>query len=534
MTWPLTTNKLSTVTPEPILNATDNPGVIPSTAGMTAKVVKGGIWTLVGQVLPLLASLIATPFVIRLLGAEQYGVLALVNVFVSYMAFADFGMGMASTNFASEAYAKGSADNEAKAVRLAALIGLSTTTTTAIIVVFLARYIVIDLLKIPNHLQDIATAAIYLSCVTFAARVMSGILNSPQLVRLRMDLNSSINGIFNIVQIVAVPIVIYFGGGIVGAVITVMCSAVAALVVHTVVSGRLLKPLFQFGLDRSSVKPLLRFGSSIFIALIAGVLLANLEKVVLTRYTSVTVFAYYSVAFTLANMVTLFSGSMAQSLVPAFSQLFTSQKHSQMQELYARTIRLNLVVFAPIALVLSIVAKPFFNIWAGEDFGRESTGPFYVLLIGLFFNFSVAVAGAIIIAARRSSVTAFLYWAELVPYGVLVGFLTYRWGAVGAATAWSLRLMFQAIIHVFLVKSFIGLSFDFADKKLSVVALGILLLLISPVLNFFLPQYFGMSLIFACFCLACYCLLIWRYGISSDERMFASSLFSSIRIFPRT
>jgi hypothetical protein len=42
----------------------------PSTAGMTTKVVKGSLWTLAGQVLPLFATFLTTPITIRLLGLE--------------------------------------------------------------------------------------------------------------------------------------------------------------------------------------------------------------------------------------------------------------------------------------------------------------------------------------------------------------------------------------------------------------------------------------------------------------------------------
>jgi O-antigen/teichoic acid export membrane protein len=62
----------------------------PSTRGLTAKVFKGSLWTLVGQVLPMLASLVSTPFVIRFLGSEAYGVLILVGLIPYYFAFADF------------------------------------------------------------------------------------------------------------------------------------------------------------------------------------------------------------------------------------------------------------------------------------------------------------------------------------------------------------------------------------------------------------------------------------------------------------
>ena len=70
---------------------------------MTTKVVKGSMWTLAGSVAPLAVSFISTPFIIRYLGAESYGVLLLVGLIPAYFSFADFGMGVASTKFAAEA-----------------------------------------------------------------------------------------------------------------------------------------------------------------------------------------------------------------------------------------------------------------------------------------------------------------------------------------------------------------------------------------------------------------------------------------------
>src|SRR5690606_33735012 len=101
--------------------------VRPTMTGMTTRVVKGSLWILAGQVAPLAVFLLTTPFTIRLLGAEGYGVLILVGLIPTYLAFADFGMSMASTKFGSEAYAEGDEEKEARIVRTAALIALMSS-----------------------------------------------------------------------------------------------------------------------------------------------------------------------------------------------------------------------------------------------------------------------------------------------------------------------------------------------------------------------------------------------------------------------
>src|SRR5690606_19788284 len=166
----------------------------PSTAGMTTKVVKGSLWTLAGQVAPLAVSLVTTPFTIRLLGAEGYGVLILVGLIPTYLGFADFGMSMASTKFGSEAYAEGDEEKEARIVRTAALIALMSSVPVATLLILFAGS-VISLFNVPPDYIAEATLALRLAAVTFVINILCGIFNTPQLARLRMDLNTLINAV---------------------------------------------------------------------------------------------------------------------------------------------------------------------------------------------------------------------------------------------------------------------------------------------------------------------------------------------------
>src|SRR5436305_10633887 len=83
-------------------SATQSKKPSPNT-GMTASVLRGTSYATVGQFSVLASAFVATPFLVRMLGAERYGVLALVSLLVGYFLFTDLGMGAASTRFAAEA-----------------------------------------------------------------------------------------------------------------------------------------------------------------------------------------------------------------------------------------------------------------------------------------------------------------------------------------------------------------------------------------------------------------------------------------------
>ncbi len=481
---------------------------------MTTKVVKGSLWTLAGQVLPLGVSLFATPIVIRLLGAEGYGVMVLVLLIPGYLGFADFGMGMASTKFGSEAFASGSRDKEARIVRTAGLIALLTSVPVAA-AIFLLSGTLIGWFNVPEHLLAEASLALKLASIAFVLNFLCLVFNTPQLTRLRMDLNTLVNAGFRILGAIAVPIVIYLGGGIAGAIMVLIAVSSLTLLGHIFVSGRLLRELFQTSIERAAVRPMLKFGAALVIGGIAAALLANSEKLVLTRVTSVETLAFYSAATTLATMIAMFSGSMTQSLFPVFSQLQSHENRGVLSALYSRGIRINLILLVPGILALAIIAKPFFTIWGGEDFGRESPMPFYILSFGLAFNVLAYFPYAAIMASGRSDIFAKIYWIELVPYILLVAWLTPRFGASGAAAAWSIRVIADSAVLFWLAKKVAGVSFTQRATQSFISAFAIMLVPLAAML-YFRELNFAVIII-TLITTAIYALIVWKVVLEREE-----------------
>jgi len=429
----------------------------PKTAGMTTKVVKGSLWTLAGQIAPLAFSMAATPFTIRLLGAEGYGVLVLTALIPTYLGFADMGMSIASTKFASEAFAADDPEQEARIVRTAALIAfLSSLPFAVLIFVFSAR--LASLFNVPEHLFGEASLALKFASITFVINFLNAVFNTPQLTRLRMDLNTFVTSGFRILGIVATPLIIYLGGGISGAVFALMIASMLTLAAHLFTSRRLLPPLLRASVSTRAVRPLLYFGGAYAVSTIAALLLGNSEKFILAHSTTIKELAYYSVAYTIATMLTMFSGSMTQSLIPAFSQLQAEEERGRLSDLYARCIRLTAIGFLPGVVFVAIIAKPFLTWWAGAEFGEESVGPLHILLAGLLLNAVAFFPAAIVVAGGRTDTLAKLYWVELALYIPLTFWLVSSYGALGAAAAWSIRVIADAVMLFLLARKVSGVS----------------------------------------------------------------------------
>ncbi len=435
-------------------------GVNQSTSkGMTTKVMKGSFWVLLGQMVPMIATFISSPFVIRYLGAEAYGVLLLVAMIPANFAHADIGMNFSSTKFGAEAYGNGDTKKEALVVRTAAWIAFFPTLLVCILLFAFSIYIMTDFFGISSKYGEAASFGLKLTAIAFLINAMSSIFNTPQFSRLKMNLNVLINAGPRALMTLTTPFVLYHGFGIKGATLVACCTALIILMLNVFVSGRLLPELYSFTIDKKLIKPLFSFGKGIVIYGIALVFIGNIEKILLAKIMadSTKNVAYYSVAFTLANMASLFSIAMVQTLTPAFSQLLAPEKKAELQALFSRCVRVGIIILIPCCMSMIVIAKPFFTIWAGEEFGRESVLPFYVLLIGVFLGLIAYIPSAILLVAGKSSVFAKIYYTEIILYGLLAYILILKFGIIGAAFAWSIREVANAILFIFFAKKYTGL-----------------------------------------------------------------------------
>lgn len=496
---------------------------------MTTRVVKGSAWSLAGQILPLAVSLVATPFTIRLLGVNGYGVFVFVTLLPTFLVFADLGMAIAATKFGSEAHGDGDPQKEARVVRSAAVIAACSSIPVAALLIIFAEKIVM-LFSLPTDFVGSATTALRLASITLVVNFLSGIFKSPQLARIRLDTATMITAVPRMLGTILVPIVIYLGFGIVGAFAVLLSAAFVSLLGHIVVSRRFLPALFgEPDLDRSVIRQLLQFGFPFILWGIAGMCLQNLDKLVLAKSASVDSLAYYSVAFSFAIMGTMFANAMLDSLIPAFSQMLAPEKRADLRELFARAVKVNVLCMIPALSLMFVVARPLFTVWAGEEFGSQSTGPFHILLVGLFFSIVAYIPLSILIASGRSRLLATMYWAELVPYAVLAYVLTTNFGIKGAAAAWSLRVFADAFIVSILSKRATDVSFENVRWKPWHLTWAVVTMLMPVIVTVLYETQPYVPMILFPISLIVYAIISWRNLIDEHEREWAKIRLAALK-----
>jgi O-antigen/teichoic acid export membrane protein len=297
---------------------------------------------------------------------------------------------------------------------------------------------------------------------------------------------------------------------------------VAAVFAHLSISRWLLPRLVRPRIEPALIRPLLRFGVGLVASTIATMLLVNIEKLLLPRFASVTALAHYAVAYSVAGMLALVPNAIRQTLLPAFSRLNAEGDRDSLERLYLRALRSNLLWIAPASVLLVVGAKPFFTLWAGPEFGEHSAVPFYVLIGGLLFNVIAYVPYTLLLALGRSNLIARFHLAELLPYLVCAAALTYWYGAIGAALAFSLRVTVDSLLLLLAARRISGFSPSVENRASYLVALSALSLPLLLIGNAHISWALVMGT--TLLSLSIYSSLVWMRVLSAEERAWLTTM----------
>jgi O-antigen/teichoic acid export membrane protein len=106
----------------------------------------------------------------------------------------------------------------------------------------------------------------------------------------------------------------------------------------------------------------------------------------------------------------------------------------------------TLLAITPVTVAVLILAKPVLRVWAGREYAEQSYVPCLILLGGIWFQALGYVAYNVLIAGGKGSAVAKLRGMEIVPFVLFAVFMVTKYGGIGAAIAWSARVVIDVVI----------------------------------------------------------------------------------------
>lgn len=399
------------------------------------------IFNLIGQGAPMIVAIFTIPILIKELGADRFGVLALAWMIVGYFSLFDLGLSRALTKLVAEKLGAG------KHQELLALIWTSTFLMIilgivgALIVSLLSSWLVYEMLKIPDILQYETLKSVYMLAISIpvvtSTAGLRGILEAYQ----RFGLINAVRIPMGIFTFLGPLMVLPFSQSLFPIVAVLVAGRVIAWAVHIQLCFHIVPALrTNISLNKVVIKQLFSFGGWMTITNVVGPLMIYLDRFLIGALVSVTAVAYYVTPYEVVTKLLLIPAALVGVLFPAFSASFV-EDHHRTALLFERGVKYVFLTLFPIILIIITFASEGLNLWLGGEFAQQDTRILQLLAVGVFLNSLAFVPFALVQGVGRPDLTAKLHFIELPFYVVTVWWLIITRGIEGAAIAWLMRVI---------------------------------------------------------------------------------------------
>ena len=399
-------------------------------------------------------NLVASPIIVHGLGLEAYGLLVLVGITTNYFGFVELGLGRATVQLLARHLARGEREDFVEVLWTATLAYLALGLVGAALLTACAPFLVEHVLKVSAGRQADAIHAFMIGAAGLVIALQRNVASSVATAFERFDIISRVTLVTGALQAVLTVALVLMGARLIGVMLGSLAVQGAGFLAYFAVSGRLLPNLFPVRWTGQQLRAIARLSGYISVSQIVNPLLEQIEKFLIGAFAAVAHLPFYSVPFSMAGALTIVPTSLATVIYPAMSRLLSQEDHAGVRETTRRATRYIFVMLLGPGLFLVAYAPAILAVWMGPDFSAQATTPLRILAVAVLVNVLSWPSYHLLHAAGRADVTARFHLFELVGHVPVSIFLISRFGVVGAALAWLLRvsvdstLMFRAASRV--------------------------------------------------------------------------------------
>lgn len=407
---------------------------------MDVRTSKAFIINVIGMLLPVAVLIVTVPCYVKLLGAERYGVYALIWLFLGYAGFLDFGLARACSTFIARTRdLRQQARYIVAALYLSVGVGICGAILFALFGTSLFQKVAPLSGELTNEIEQSSAVLASLIPATLIYGLCLGVLEGR---RKFMEANAFQVGGMLLGQITPLLIGNFFSASLTALVTAaVVCRLllVLTLLCRTVVGGRLHQHLV---ITPQIASELLRYGSGITLSAFLNPILSSIDQLTITRILGPSALTPYSVSMSIVVRSQVLAAALSRTLFPDFA----SRSKAEARERAELAVSGISILYGAGCLLGVLCAGPFFEFWISTEFRVAATPIAIILFVGAWLNGLAFLPYALLQASGRPAIVAKLSLAQLVPYSALVYVLTKTFGTEGAALAWTLRSLIDFVL----------------------------------------------------------------------------------------
>lgn len=402
-------------------------------------VVRHSIYNAIGAVAPVLVSLITVPIYLKTIGFDRYGLVAISWLLTGYFSFFDFGLGRAIVQKVAQIPPT---DDQARN----GLFWSGGAVCGALAIVGMLVFIPIahfsfGLMKVPAAIRGEVDSSVPLLVMAIPLGIFYSFLVGCLEGRREFFL---INAVVTIGTMLTAVLPLIAARVISPTLPWVLAASVFSRLVVTIVLcvicyRRLPVSAPRFS-NRAEIGHLLRFGGWTTISHAVGPLLIFLDRFAIGAVLTSAAVAVYSIPFNLVSQMSILPAAVASAVMPRLAAAATDDA----ARLGNGAVEALLFFVTPMTLAILVGSGPFLHLWIGRS-AAPSVPVSHLLMFGFWANSLARIPFVQLQARGRPDLLAKLHLAECLPYFLVLYAGLKMLGLPGAALAWSIRGVVDAV-----------------------------------------------------------------------------------------
>ncbi len=424
------------MTPEPADTPAPDPPQRPSarkegTFGQNASL------SFVAWTVSTVAAFVCVPITVRGLGADAYGLMALVTALTGYIGLLDIGLGQALIRYLSY-YRAIDQGRPMLAIIRVALIWFSAAGVAVGVFFFVgAEWLARDVLNVSADLLPDAVVVIRLSAANLVLALIISIGQALPMSFLRYDIAAGMDTVFTTAGWVGPAVVVTLGYGVVGVTSFYVASNVVALLLYLYFGVRLMRTVRHDAGPawRDIRRKVLSFAGLVAANRVGTTIAKQTTRLVLGIVAGTAAAAYYQVPNLLTTKVSALLTRISQVLFPAGSALIARGDVEGLRALYVRSSRLIFWVNGCGAFAIAVYAAPLLEHWVSPEYADRGATAMVVFTATAALNATSLPVGFLSWSADRAGVNLMFSLATSAISLAAIYPLASRFGVTGAAMA---------------------------------------------------------------------------------------------------
>ncbi len=340
---------------------------------ISQKIIKNTIFNVIGRFWGILIPFLLTPYIIKYIGLERYGIWAIVGVITGYFGLLDFGINSSFVKYIAEHNTK----KEYEKINDVVNTGIIFYSLLALIIIPLGYFFInqiLNIFKIPPQLYKESAIVFSLGIIIFCVSNALAPFYSIQIGLQRMDITNKTSIFISILNVVGTIFFLEKGYGLIGLMINNAIMLGINSIINIIIAYKLLPELHFNPLlfNKEMFKILFKFGSKVQINRIEDIISFQTDKIILAHFLNISLVSFYQLGSSIINKTKEISLLLISAIVPAVSEIDANKDVNKLLELYKRASKYLMLASAPLLTFVFFTAQLIMLIWMGQGYDKSA------------------------------------------------------------------------------------------------------------------------------------------------------------------